>query len=164
MRITKRQLKRIIKEEKAKIIAEEKVRKIVREKLAEAYGAKGPARGKSNLLEFFGLFGGADDEKVKKLNRMVQGIAEMAQDVKNYVASGNNEKAANSRDGIVDGLTAYMKELEGSSDDDYKEHKNHKGTETARDVEVVRVIFAGDTREDAISEIGDAIKKIKSKM
>ena len=115
MKITKRQLRRIIREEKAKIIAEEKVRKIVREKLAEAYGAKGPARGKSNLLEFFGLFGGADDEKVKKLNRMVQGIAEMAQDVKNYVASGNNEKAANSRDGIVDTRTIKARRLRVTS-------------------------------------------------
>ena len=156
MKVTKRQLKRIIREEKAKLIAEERVRKIVRKKLTEA--------SRPTLLEFFGLFGGADDEKVKKLNRMIQGIAEMAEEVENHLAAGSKEKAANSRDGVVDGLEAYMKELEGSSDDDYKEHKDHKGTETARSAEVVRVIFSGDTRKDAIADIADAVKKIKSKM
>ena len=164
MKITKRQLRRIIKEERAKLITEQKIRKAVRKKLIEESKKAKPTTGRRSLVEFFGLFGGADDEKVKKLNRMIQGVAEMAEEVENHLSTGNSEKAANSRDGVVDGLESYMKELEGSSDDDYKEHKNHKGTETARSAEVVRVIFSGDTRADAIADIADAIKKIKSKM
>ena len=164
MKITKRQLRRIIREEKARLLAETKVRKIVRKKLVEGSKKVRAVTGRRSLVEFFGLFGGADDEKVKKLNRMIQGVAEMAEEVENHMATGNESKAANSRDGVVGGLAAYMKELEGASDDDYKEHKNHKGTETARSAEVVRVIFSGDTRADAIADIADAIKKIKSKM
>ena len=164
MKITKRQLRKIIREEKARLIAEKRVRKAVRKKLIEGSNKGKTTTGRKTLIEFFGLFGGADDEKVKKLNKMIQGIAEMAEEVENHLATGNSEKAASSRDGIVDGLAAYMEGLEGSSDDDYKEHKNHKGTETARSAEVVRVIFSGDTRADAITDVADAIKKIKSKM